>query len=94
MKQAVSRWCRGGRVAVYPLCCSLSLLGFALRDSAAARPRQGAARTRGGTLAVGSFRIGGTSGAERPRAAMSAPASLPKEIHRSAERGELQKVVT
>ena len=24
---------------------------------------------------------------------MSSPASLPKEIHRSAERGELQKVV-
>ena len=30
---------------------------------------------------------------ERPRAAMSSPAPLPKEIYRSAERGELQKVV-
>ena len=39
--------------AVYPLRCSLGLLGLALRDSAAARPRQGAARTRGGTLAGG-----------------------------------------
>ena len=35
------------RFAVYPLRCSLGLLGFALRDSAAARPRQGRRRARG-----------------------------------------------
>ena len=57
------------------------------------RPRQGAARTRGGTLAGEAIRTRGASGPERPRAAMSSPAPLPKEIHRSAERGELQKVV-
>ena len=65
----------------------------ALRDSAGGAPKAGAARTRGGTLAGGATRIRGASGSERPRAAMSSPASLPKEIHRSAERGELQKVV-
>ena len=69
------------------------MLGFALRDSAAARPRHRAARTTGGTLAGGASRIRGASGSERPRAAMSSPASLPEEIHLSAERGELQKVV-
>ena len=81
------------RFAVYPLRCSLGLLGFALRDSAGAAPKAGAARTRGGTLAGGATRIRGASGSERSRAAMSAPASLPKEIHLSAKRGELQKVV-
>ena len=79
--------------AAYPLRCSLGSLGFALRDSAAARPRQGAARTRGGTLAGGASRTRGASGSERSRAAMSAPASLPIEITRSAGRGELPKVV-
>ena len=86
-------WCSSRMFAVYPLRCSPALLGFALRDSAAAPRRQGAARTRGGTLAGGATRIRGASGSERPRAAMSSPASLPKEIHRSAELGELQKVV-
>ena len=79
--------------AVYPLCCSLALLVFALRDSAGGAPKAGAARTRGGTLAGGATRIRGASGSERPRAAMSSPVPLPKEIFRSAERGELQKVV-
>ena len=78
--------------AGYPR-CRPGLLGFALRDSAGGAPKAGAARTRGGTLAGGATRIRGASGSERPRAAMSSPASLPKEIHRSAERGELQKVV-
>ena len=55
------------RFAVYPLCCSLGLLGFALRDSAAARPRQGAVRRRGGSLAGGASRIRGASGSERPK---------------------------
>ena len=69
----------------------LPLLVFALRDSAAA-PKGGAARTSGGTLAGGATRIRGASGTERARAAMSSPAPVPKEIHRSAQRGELQKV--
>ena len=56
-------------------------------------PKGGAARTRGGTLAGEAIQTRGASGPERPRAAMSSPASLPKEIHRSAVRGELQKVV-
>ena len=68
--------------AVYPLRCSLGLLGFALRDSAAAPPRQGAARTRGCTLAGVGSRIRGASGSERPRVAMSSPAPIPSEIHR------------
>ena len=59
-----------------------------------AAPKAGVARTRGGTLAGGSFRIRGASGSERPRAAMSSrPVPVPKEIYQSAERGELQKVV-
>ena len=37
--------------------------------------------------------IRGASGPERPRVAMSSPASLPEEINQSAQRGELQKVV-
>ena len=43
--------------------------------------------------AGGASRIRGASGSERTRAAMSSPASLPQEIDRSAQRGELQKVV-
>ena len=70
----------------------LPLLGFALRDSAAA-PEEASARTRGGALAGGATPIRHASGSDRPRAAMSAPTSLPMEIHRSAGLGELQKVV-
>ena len=44
-------------------------------------------------LAGGASRIRGTSGSERPRAAMSAPASLPKEILKSAGRGELHHLL-
>ena len=52
-----------------------------------AAPKAGAARTRGGTLAGGATRIRGASGSERPRAAMSSPASLPEEIHKKREFG-------
>ena len=76
----------------HPPRCRLPLLVIALRDSAAA-PKGGAARTSGCTLAGGATRIRDASGTGRTRAAMSSPAPLPKEIHRSAERGELQKVV-
>ena len=61
-------------------------------DSVAAA-KGGAARTSGCRLAGGATRIRSVSGTERPRAVMSSPAPLPKEICRSAERGELQKVV-
>ena len=45
----------------------------------------------GGALAGGAYVTRGASGSERPRAAMSSPASsLPQEIYRSAEQGELQ----
>ena len=43
----------GTLFAVYPLCCSLALLGFALRDSPLRAQKAGAARTRGFTLAGG-----------------------------------------
>ena len=77
----------------HPARCRLrALLGFPLRDSAAAAPRAGQ-RTSGCTLAGGATRVRSASGDERYRAAMSSPAPLPKEIHRSAQRGELQKVV-
>ena len=52
-----------------------------------------AKRTRGGTLAGGATRVRGATGSGL-RAAMSSPAPLPFEIHLSAERGELQKVVS
>ena len=91
--RAITYLLRDHMFAVYPLRCSL---GFArLRAARLGRcaPKRGTARTRGGTLAGGVTRTRGASGSERPRAAMSSPASLPKEIHRSAQRGELQKVV-
>ena len=84
--------------AVYPLCCRRHL-GFALRDnSRPLRPEGRAARTRGGTAHEGWHARGWghpnpSHHSERPRETMSAPASLPIEILRSAERGELQKVV-
>ena len=67
--------------------------GSASRRDSAGAPKAGAARTRGGTLAGGASRTSGASGPERPRAVMSAPAPLPKEIYESAKRGELPKVV-
>ena len=77
-----------------PLCCSLGLARLrAARLGRWSAQEAGAARTRGCTLAGGAIRIRGASGSERPRAAMSAPTSLPKEIIQSAQRGELQKVV-
>ena len=69
-------------VRCLPLCYRLGLLGFALPRLGRCAPKPGAARTRGGTLAGGATRIRGASGSERPRAAMSAPASLPDEIWR------------
>ena len=77
----------------HPARCRLrALLGFPLRDSAAAR-KGGAVRTSGCRRTGWANRVRIASGAERPRAAMSSPAPLPKEIHRSAQRGELQKAV-
>ena len=75
-----------------PRCRLRALLGFALARLGGA-PKGGAARTIGCTLAGGATRVRLSSGDERRRAAMSSPAPLPKEIHRSAQRGELQKVV-
>ena len=77
----------------HPARCRLgALFGFPLRDSAAARTA-GAARTSGCRLSGGATRVRLASGTERRRAAMSSPTTLPVEIRRSAERGELQKVV-
>ena len=60
------------------LCCRLA---FARRRAARlGRCAQGRRARQGCTLAGEASRIRETSGSERPRAAMSSPASLPKEI--------------
>ena len=83
---------RACRFAVYLLLLQARLCS-ASRCPTRPLPPQGRRARQGCTLANEASRIRETSGSERPRAAMSSPASLPKEIQRSAERGELQKVV-
>ena len=80
----------------HPARCRLrALLGFPLRDSAAAPKKRAAPKEEQRARAAVRSRAGPAefSGAERRRAAMRSPTPLPKEIHRSAQRGELQKVV-
>ena len=77
----------------YPSVTGWAFLGFALRDSAGGAQGRGGAhegrRARGWVLP----NLWLQRSSERPRAAMSSPTPLPFEIHRSAQRGELQKVV-
>merc|ERR1712194_893622 len=57
------------------------------------RPREGRRARAAARLRVGPPESVTPAAPSDPRAAMSSPDPLPKEIHRSAERGELQKVI-